>query len=165
MRRRPKSVTDESGFTLPELIVVLAVLLVGVAITVFALRPTDYTIDDTMAERRTRAASLVQALVRYRQDTGAWPQGIGPEVKTLGNEEKPQVDLCPVLVPKYIDDIPVDPLIGYKLTPDQTSFTGDPCTAGIIYTSAFTVWTSKDGQQITVRAQGIDDASEIKITR
>lgn len=153
------------GFTLPELLVVIGVLAFGAIAAVFLLRPASYDTELLLAERRTEVAHLSQLLSNYHRENGSWPDGITTSPKVLGNSDG-QLDLCKTLVPRYAEDLPVDPLIGYKIDKIDQEYTGASCASeGITYDTALAVSVSKDGQHSTVSAQKVERFSDIKITR
>jgi type II secretory pathway pseudopilin PulG len=156
---------SQGGFTVPELIVAIVLLVVGIVSAAVMLRPASFEFDELHSERRLKAAELSQALTRYYQDKNAWPEGLTTAAKPIGTEEG-QVDLCQALVPEYIKDMAFDPLIGYKMDSAKEEFVADPCTAdGIMYEAGFDVSISKDGKHATVTAIRVETYPEIKITR
>lgn len=129
---------NQRGFTLPELIVALVLFVALLIGATFLLRTNDYTVRLQNAERRLEVASIAQAILRYRSETGEWPAGIPEEATAIGSPED-HYDLCTVLVPKYLKDIPLDPVLGTKLK-SQKFQTNAPCNAeGIDYGSAYAV--------------------------
>ena len=155
----------QGGFTLPELVVVIAVLMIGIVAAFMTLRPVSFEFDELHAERRLKAAELTQTLARYYQDKHAWPEGLTTTPKPIGTEEG-QLDICKALVPQYANDISFDPLIGYKMDANKEQFIADPCSAdNVMYEAGFDVNISKDGKHVTVTAIRVEAYPEIKITR
>ncbi len=65
--------------------------------------------------RRSGMTQILNALGTYRSQTGSLP----PEItETEMKIAKSRVDLCKILIPKYLPEVPRDPRI--KATPDQT---------------------------------------------
>jgi len=139
--------TDERGFTLIELIAACALVVVLLVVALFLLRPEDYTIVERDAKRRTAIASMVQAINEYRKDNGDVPPDIPSKVTAISSQSG-HYDLCKYLVPKYMNDIPLDPMVGVKANPDGLS-TGDKCnTEGLIYAAGYAIHKDKNGQVI-----------------
>jgi len=137
---------NEQGFTLPELLVVAGVIVLMMLCSMVILRPASYAAQTDDAQRQTDVAHLAQALQRYKAKKGQFPTGIQPTATGIGSEEA-QYNLCAILVPEFIKDIPIDPAVGLKYKDDGNfDETKQLCTAkGIIYTSGYSVEQSSDG--------------------
>jgi len=132
---------NERGFTLPELLVVAVVLIALLAVSVFFLRPKSYDNENNDAQRRLGLAVMAQALAEYKAEHGIWPPGM-PGKDTAIATEGGGVDLCKVLVPSHLQDMPLDPQLGYAFTGDASSpeFTTDPCNdTGVKYVTGYAV--------------------------
>ena len=103
--------SKQTGFTMPELLVVGGVLAVAVIFSALVVHPADFGPVSRNAKRTTDTAQIAQALNRYVADTGDLPEGITKEPQVLGSEED-MLNLCEYLVPKYLKDLPLDPLAG-----------------------------------------------------
>lgn len=137
--------TDERGFTLPELLVAVGVLLLLILGAVWLLRPANYDQANRDAERWLHVAQLAQTFDAYVHQQGSLPAGISDQVKSIGTEES-EVNLCAALVPHYLKDLPYDPLWGGKLDDKQ------PCTAkDNVHTTNYTITQAKDGT-VTIAA-------------
>jgi prepilin-type N-terminal cleavage/methylation domain-containing protein len=131
-------VSNERGFTLPELLVTVGVLLLLTLGSFLLLRQKDPDPLLRDAQRWLDMGRLAQALDRYVKDHGSLPAGIADKDKTIGTESD-EVNLCPDLVPHYLKDLPYDPLLGGKLVDNK------PCTAkDNPYTSSYTIRKTKD---------------------
>jgi type II secretory pathway pseudopilin PulG len=106
---------QQAGFTVLELVVVAALLLLGIVVSLLVAHPKDYAAQDRNAERTTEVAQLMQVLNRYVADTGTLPPAITDAEQTIGNNEG-EVDLCGLFVPTYIKDLPLDPQAGGVLS-------------------------------------------------
>lgn len=100
---------EQSGFTLPELLVVGGVLLIFLIVGAILINPTDRSSHMRNAERRVELAQMAQMINRYVDDNRQLPPGISEEEQFVGASEG-EVDLCAVLVPDYADNLPFDPL-------------------------------------------------------
>jgi prepilin-type N-terminal cleavage/methylation domain-containing protein len=150
---------DARGFTMPELLLVLAVLLVMTAGAFLLLRPRYYTAENLRAERRVELAVIAQALQRYRATNGHLPDGLPAEARVIGSGGQEAYDLCRVLVPDYIQDMPLDPQIGLKYqgeTPQPESGNVHCNDAGVEYLSGYTVQKIRGGVKLAAPLSGKD---------
>ncbi len=138
---------DERGFTLIELLAV-AVLIMGLLVlSLFLLRPDDYTVKEQTAKRRTDLAGMVQAINRYVADKGELPPNIPNKITAISSVSG-HYDLCKYLVPAYAEDIPLDPLVGVK-TDANMAYTQARCdTSGITYAAGYGIIKNKNGRVI-----------------
>jgi prepilin-type N-terminal cleavage/methylation domain-containing protein len=136
---------SERGFTLIELIAAAVLILVLLTVSLFLLRPEDYSVMQQNAQRRTEIASMVQAINRYADDhNGEFPPDI-PEKLTAISSVEGHYDLCKYVVPKYLKDIPLDPVLGIKSTEDGKP-TDERCDKGITYAAGYAIMKNKDGR-------------------
>ena len=137
---------DERGFTLIELIAACFVVVALLVLSLFLLRPDDYSIVRQTAQRRTHIASMVQAINEYQKDNGALPNV--PTKTTAISSSPGHYDLCKYLVPKYLKDIPLDPIVGVRANPQGLS-SKDKCnTEGLVYAAGYAIYKKRDGQII-----------------
>ena len=153
------SKVNERGFTLPELLVVGLVLISLLAVSVVFLRPVSYVNQDNDAQRRLGLAILAQGLSAYKADNGGWPDGIPDKDAPIATEEG-GVDLCKVLVPVYLHDLPLDPELGFQYTGDESDpeLVGTLCNdSGVKYRTGYAVKQTSDGvltlSAVTSKAQ------------
>lgn len=136
---------NQRGYTLPELLVTI-VLMIGLAIgAYFLVHPKNYDAQSQDAERRTGIAFIVQSLNRYHANQGHLPEDIQTAPAFIGSGSG-NVDLCKDLVPKYAVDLPLDPILS------ATSMDGRCNVTGQTYLTGYTVWRSPDGRTVSVRA-------------
>lgn len=145
----------EAGFTLPELLVAAAVLLLLVVGASFLLRPANHEPESRNGVRWTSVALLGQGLRRYYVDHGRFPEDL-PTKDTLISSEEGGYDLCPALVPAYMDDLPLDPQTGAVLTE------GSCAEKGAVYVSGYTIRQNKDGS-IVVAAPTAEKSEKISL--
>ncbi|HEU4913926.1 MAG TPA: type II secretion system protein [Candidatus Saccharimonadales bacterium] len=136
--------TNERGFTLIELIVAAVLILAFLTAALFLLRPEDYSIMRQNAQRRTAVASMVQGINRYVDEHGELPPDIPDKLTAISSVEG-HYDLCKYLVPKYLKDIPLDPVVGIKSTEDGKA-TAARCNTGITYAAGYAIMKNKDGR-------------------
>ena len=100
----------QKGFTLLEILLVIAAIGILAAIVLVAINPTKQLAQARNAERRSEVNTIYKALEQYLIDTGNYPTGITTAIQDIcinGNTTN-CVNLG-VLVPDYIAAIPIDP--------------------------------------------------------
>lgn len=147
---------DQRGFTLIELLAAVVFVVVLLVLSLFLLRPDDYTTAEQNAKRRTEIAMIAQAIRRYEAQTGQTLSAV-PEKITAISSEKDQYDLCKYLVPKYLNDLPSDPLVGIKVDSDGNLATKS-CAEGTRYASGYAISRGKDGR-ITISSPAAASAT------
>ena len=109
------------GFTLLEVLLVIAVIGILAAITLVAINPNRQISQVRNTQRRSDVNIIYKALEQYNIDVGSYPTGITTTLKDIcstGIEKVGGVTNCTnkvdlrVLVPDYIASIPVDPAGG-----------------------------------------------------
>jgi prepilin-type N-terminal cleavage/methylation domain-containing protein len=153
---------NKNGFTLIELLVVIGILTVLLTITLVAINPSKQFSQANNTQRRSNVNAILNAIQEYSSDhKGALPTGITSTAKTITSTSgATNIDLCAVLVPLYIADIPVDPTAGTK-TPANSVCTD----SGATYGSGYTVATSATNNRITVVAPSAELSETISVTR
>jgi len=151
--------TNQAGFTLPELLAtVVIVILLGV-VAMFLLRETPQTMSRYDSQRQTDTALIVQAVTNYRTKTGALPDGITTTYKTIGSQDG-ELDLCKILVPDYLTDVPYDPTAGQAASTDERCDAKDQ-----EYTTGYQIKKNDNGTQISVQAPNAQGDKMIIITK
>ena len=152
----------EQGFTLIELLIVIGILTVLLAITLVAVNPARQFSQANNTQRRSNVNAILNAIQEYAADhRGAIPTGITTTAKTITSTTGTgNIDLCAVLVPAYIADLPVDPTQGTK-TP-----TNSICTdSGATYATGYTASVSATNNRVTVAAPNAELSETISVTR
>jgi prepilin-type N-terminal cleavage/methylation domain-containing protein len=105
------------GFTLLEILLVIAAIGILAAIVLVAINPNRQISQVRNAERRSEVNTIYKAIEQYLIDTGSYPAGITTAIQDIcinGNITN-CVNLG-VLVPDYIASIPIDPQgVAYKV--------------------------------------------------
>jgi len=106
------------GFTLIEILVVVALIAILTAITFIAINPAKNFADTRNAQRSSDVVQILNAVTQYTSEQGNAISGITlvgggavptcPTVAHIGTANA-AVDLATLLVPTYIVGIPVDP--------------------------------------------------------
>lgn len=151
-------IKHQAGFTLPELIVVVAIFGILAVLSFFVLKPEDVSVQRRNSERQTNLALIAQAIGNYKTKTGNLPEGIDTQAKTIGTDSG-QVDLCKVLVPEYMTDLPMDPMFGQVTKVDACNAQGQE------YISGYTVERTSDSSSITLRAPNAENGVAITLTK
>lgn len=147
----------QSGFTVVELVVVVVVIAVMLGGSLLFIHEKDYSKEMNDAQRSLDVARLTQQLAHYAADHGGLPPGALEEPQDIGTLTGLS-GWCAALVPKYMKDLPYDPVIGGAL------LAGENCTEeDAIYSTGYSV-TYKDGV-VTVEAPAAQIVQPIKASR
>lgn len=145
----------QRGFTLPELLAVVAVTALIVGIAALIMRPKDYGPVSRNAERWAGTAMIAQGLKRYAAEHGRFPDGISTKTQIIGTATE-SIDLCRLLVPVYMPTMPFDPTSGADLSP--TDCTGD----NPAYTTHYSVTRYIDGS-VVVEARRAERNEQVSL--
>lgn len=147
------------GFTLIELLVVIGILAVLLAITLIAINPARQFSQANDTKRSSDVNAILNAIGQYSADNKGNITALGipagtdfaTQAKNIGSTAG-DVNVCSLLVPTYIAQIPVDP----------TSGSWTDCTT---YNTGYKVLQDNSGtSRITVGATG-ELTPLIKVTR
>lgn len=149
----------ESGFTLPELLVVSVVLLIFIGVFLGLVRPQSYDVERRNAERQLGLAQIMQAVARYHAKNGTLPPHItAVETEIATGENEQTSSLCTDLVPEYAPDLPKDPTAGLFL------FDGSCASEEQLFTTGYYA-RLKDGGWVVLSAPAAEDGATITIER
>lgn len=152
-----KSLKRQGGFTLIELLVVIGVLAILLAVVLIAINPAKHFADSNDTQRRSDVNSILNAVHQYMASHNGTPPGsIDDSPQNIASTGG--VDLCAVLVPTYLADLPLDPKTG--------TVTGSrPCTTATDYDTKYTIESSASDNRIKVSAPDKEGANAISVTR
>jgi prepilin-type N-terminal cleavage/methylation domain-containing protein len=112
---------QSKGFTLLEILLVIAAIGILAAIVLVAINPNRQLAQARNAQRRADINTIYKALEQYLIDTGSYPSSVNNNFKEICNTGTEQVggatdctnkaDLR-VLVPTYLAAMPSDPSVG-----------------------------------------------------
>lgn len=101
---------NKKGFTLIELLVVIGILAVLLAIVLVAINPGRQFQQANDTKRQSDINSILNAINQYMAaNQGSVPAGItgtATEISSTG------ANICSLLVPTFIAQLPVDPTVG-----------------------------------------------------
>lgn len=106
----------KKGFTLIEILVVVALIAILAAVTIVAINPAKNFGDTRNAQRSSDVATLLDAVTQYLATQGNTLSGLGsvptcPTTTNIGTNTG-LINLTSQLVPTYIVAIPIDPSVG-----------------------------------------------------
>lgn len=97
----------QKGFTIVELLVGMAILGVLLAISLVAVNPLEQFAKTRNTKRRADVEALANAVNQYRtENNGNFPPGVTTTLRPISSSG---VNLCTVLVTKYLSALPQDP--------------------------------------------------------
>lgn len=150
----------QKGFTLIEILVVIAILTILLAIVLIAVNPQQQLRKANNTQRRADANAILDAVSQYAaQNKGALPTGITSTAKTITSTAGAgNIDLCSDLVPVYIADLPIDPTTGTE------SPSASVCTDALAtYNSGYTI-EANASNRITVKAPAAETENGVAVT-
>ncbi len=148
------------GFTLIEIVIVLAILVVIVAIAIFALNPAEQLAKARNNERRAHLNSIVNAIGRNIADNnGAFNCATGPiptATSTMADNNPPVGDynIASCLIPIYLFTLPFDPASTTAKFLDVTD-----------YYTGYTIFRDALTGRITLSSPGAELGETINVTR
>lgn len=151
-RLRPNS--SRRGFTLLEVLIVLAILTLLIAAVVIAINPGRQFSKARNTQRRANIQATVIAIYENIIDNDGTFICAAGQVPTTVKPIKTGIDgydLCPCLVPVYLPILLVDPSIG----------TGKDC---ISYDTGYTIVKNVVGGRITISAPSAEIEETISVT-
>lgn len=151
------TIDGQKGFTLIELLVVIGILAVLLGIVLVAINPARQFSQANNTKRSSDVSAILNAVHQYAADNkGTLPAAITTTAQTVGNGAG-QANICSLVVPTYIAQLPVDPSISNG-TPVSD------CTA--THNTGYTIVKSATSSgRVTVTAPSAELSQTISVTR
>ena len=148
------------GFTLIEILVVLAILAILFAIVLVAINPPRQISQANDVKRKDDLNVILNSLYQYSIDHSGFPSGIATTIKVIGTSgsgcaaacgtlSPPDacIDLSSALAPIYVNSVPFDPKTGSNTN------------------TRYGVWKSETYNRITIKACDAENESVIEVSR
>ncbi len=129
---------SKRGFTLLEVLLVIAIIGVLASIVIIALNPNKQLADTRNAQRKADVSAILNAVYQYDIDHSSMPSNTPTTTKEICRDSgacSGFVDLYSSLVPKYVVNLPIDPqasttvsqseIVGTLADRDFSADTGD----------------------------------------
>ena len=144
--------SQQSGFTLIEILIVIGIIAILAAIVLVAVNPAQQFKKANDAQRSSNVNAIINAVGQYMVDNqGAIPSQITTTAQDISNGG---ANLCSVLIPNYLAALPGDPTTG-----SSQSITS--CTT---YNTGYQI--KKDSNdRITVSAPDTQIGADISVIR
>ncbi|HEY5588488.1 MAG TPA: prepilin-type N-terminal cleavage/methylation domain-containing protein [Candidatus Paceibacterota bacterium] len=149
-----KKIQANKGFTLIEILLVVAAIAILAGIVILAINPNKQLGETRNAQRRADVTTILNAVYQYSIDTGTLPATITTvltDICKVGGD-------CITPVPDYID-------LGVLYTSEKylTSIPFDPNTSTVDTTGYKILKTANN--RVTVSAPGAEQGATISVTR
>ncbi len=155
---RLMNIKREKGFTLIEILLVLAILTVLFTIVLIAINPAKQFANANNTKRSSDVNAILNALDQYLVDNkGSLPANMpaaGATAQTIGTGAG-KADLCAALIPTYVAAFPQDPNLNG----------GAAITNCSSYNTGYTASVSATDNRITITAPNAQLGVSISVTR
>lgn len=145
-----KSLNSKNGFTLIEILIVLAIVAMMAALVIVAINPARQFAQARNTQRWTHVNAILNAAHQNMIDNNGnfdfsdCPATSIPSTATNIGSVAPNLDFCGCLVPDYLGALPVDPTIG---APE-----GGATDCAAAYDTGYTISQNATTGRITVAA-------------
>jgi len=153
-----KKMMKQKGFTLLEILLVVAIIAVLAGIVILAINPTKQLAESRNAQRRADVNTILSAVYQYTIDNNTIPSSISNTRSEICATGVPSfectidslIDLSVLTInEEYLSSIPLDPIA-----------TGRSGTIG----TGYEIVQTTNGR-ITVSAPGAEESATISVTR
>ena len=150
-----KQKQSEGGFTLLEVLLVVAIIAILAGIVILAINPNKQLGDSRNAQRSADVNTILNAVYQYALDNGSVPASItgsATQICRTGGTCTGIIDLGTLVTNNYLSSMPMDP----KCNPTPTA----PCTAN---SNGYTIMVV--GGRVTVAAPLAENSKTISVVR
>ena len=144
---------NKKGFTLIEVLLVIVIIAILAGIVIIAVNPARQISQANNLQRENNIRAIMDAVYEYTMSNRGDPPSAITDVETEIGSADILVDLCRLLVPDYLTEMPFDPTEGGA---HYTDFTD--------YSTEYSIYESSDGR-ITVSAPHAELSETISTTR
>jgi len=143
------------GFTLIEILIVIGIIAILAAIVLVAINPARQFRQANNTQRSSNVNAILSAISQYAVDNKGDITGLGIPVgdESVADEigsATGDVDLCGLLVPRYLPALPADPSLPIQNIPAP----GDDCDDN--YATGYEAYASTTGR-VTILAPETED--------
>ncbi len=144
---------NRKGFTLVEVLLVIVIIAILAGIVIVAINPARQISQANNTERSSDIQTVLNAVHEYAIDNrGVLPAAITTTATVVGSGDS-QIDICGVLVPTYVAEMPYDPIAS-----------GADYTSCASYDTGYTIAKDANGR-ITVAAPSAELSEVLSVTR
>lgn len=159
-----KKITNQKGFTLIEILVVIGIIAILAAVVLIAINPARQFAQGRNSQRTSNVNAIVNSVGQYQADNKGlltcWTTaGLDGTFKKIAKTGGVNARSC--VVSNYMSEISSDPSIGSNSCVDTVP--GD-CASGT-YDTGYEIKQDTTTKRITVRAPGAELGQTIEITR
>lgn len=144
---------NKKGFTLIEVLLVVVIIAILAAIVIVAINPARQIAQANNTQREANIKTIIDAVHQYAIDNrGTIPAAITATATVVGSGAT-QIDICALLVPTYVSEMPFDP-----------TATGAGYTSCTTYDTGYTIAVDANSR-VTVAAPSAELSATISVTR
>ena len=148
-----RKILNKKGFTLVEVLLVVVIIAILAAIVIVAINPARQIAQANNTQRSSDVKTVLNAVHEYAIDNrGVLPTAITATATVVGSGVG-QINICTLLVPTYVAEMPFDP-----------TATGAGYTDCTTYDTGYTIMTDTNNR-VTVAAPGAELSATISVTQ
>ena len=142
---------NNKAFTLIEVLIVIALLTIILSMVIVAINPVRQFSKANDAKRLSDVSAIMNAVLQYTSDNdGQIPSEIGTDYSEISSDD---VDICELLVPDYLAELPADPDNDENITDCESN-----------YSTGYDIKKDSESNRISIRAENAN-LEDIELTR